>query len=136
MSPRPPQMGFCDLEATAQRLPPQQDMRKGDSLKLTQRVIFRQIHRKNRITADISPNTRASSRGQDKHVVQRVEGNRLQASGHHLRGFLGASGTAEKKEIENPGEKLSLTTHPKSYLPSLRQGEESKWMRTQRKAEF
>ena len=69
-------------------------------------------------------------------MVQRVEGNRLQASGHHLRDLSGASGTAEKKERENPGEKLSPTTHPKSFLPSLRQGEESKWMRTQRKTEF
>lgn len=136
VSPPPPQMGFCDLEVTAQRLPPQHGTRKGDSLKLTQRVIFRQIHRKNLITTAISPNTQTSSRGQDKHVVPRVEGNRLQASGHHLRGLLGASGTAEKKKIENPGGKPSLTTHPESYLPSLRQGEESKWMRTQRKAEF
>lgn len=69
-------------------------------------------------------------------MVQRVEGNRLQANGHHPRGLSGAFGTTKKKEIENPGGKLSPMTHPKSFLPSLRQGEESEWMRTQRKAEF
>lgn len=134
MSRPPPQMGSRDLQE--QHLQPQHVMRMEHSLKLTQEVIFRQIHRKNLITTAISPNTQAPSRGQDKHLVQRVEGTRLQASGHHLRGLLEASSAAKKKEMENLGGKLSPTTHPKPFLPSLRQGEESKWMRTQRKAEF
>lgn len=116
----PPQMGSCDLEVIDPHLKPKHIMRMEHPLKLTQQVIFRQIHRKNLITTAISPNTQAPSRGQDKHLVQRVEGNRLQASGHHLRGLLGASSAAKRKKWRIQEGKLSPTTHPKSFLPSLR----------------
>lgn len=67
---------------------------------------------------------------------ERGQQNRLQASDHHLRGLSGTSSAAVKKEIENPVGKLPLMTHPRPSLPSLGQGEESKWLRIQGEREF
>lgn len=63
-------------------------------------------------------------------------GGKLQARGCHLRSLSGTSNAAAKKQIRNLGGRLPLTIHPRPSLPSLGQGEESKWMRTQSKGEF
>lgn len=56
-------------------------------------------------------------------------GDRLKVSGHHLKGLVGTSSTAVK-ENNRDSSQSSPQIHPRSLIPSLGQGEESKW-RTQ-----
>lgn len=101
-----------------QHLPPPVK-RTGRSLKLTQRLILLQIHRKNLTTTAISPDTQAPSRGQNQHLVQGGRGGG-QAAGQRPppKGSLG-SFTCNREERNRESRRKDPPNDSSSALPPL-----------------